>query len=968
MLFRHMSDLPLPPRGADTARRTRRRAPRVAPTLRAAVAATLERLEERIVMSTALEGDADVFLLEEPLVAEPVEPITADPLILDPLIMPPPEEPITSDALTEPLVTEEPATSVASTTNLPPVAVDDYFEMDEDTVLVQSVLGNDYDPEGDTIRAVDAAYPSFEAGSLDWEGETGRFTFRPNANFNGLAFFTYFLLDSGNKSSHLATVKIKVKAVNDAPTLEPIAGQSVGEGSAVSFSASAFDLRVNPTNWDSDVPSESPGLIAEATAIEGTSLTYSLVGAPAGAAIDPVTGLFSWAAADAGVHTFDVVATDNGSPALSASRTVTIEVSDVVPTAAIGGATAGSVEGSAIAMTSIVTGAGGGADTFTYEWVVMRDGAAVASGTSADFSFTPDDNGTYSVNLLVTDDDGAAANADVVVTVSNAAPMATITDSPDSAAEGSFIGLVGAVTDPGKGDTHTYAWEVKKDGVPYHSSTGPTLDFLPGDNGSYVVTLVITDDDLDVSEATSATIDVLNVAPTVVIDDTPDSGSGGPAVRIAGEPIKLMGHGFDPGFGDTLTYAWSVTREGASFATGSGSAFTFTPDVGGTYAVRVTVSDDDGGTDTDTASIFVINVVAVDMILAPSPVDENGVVTLSGNVGGGDVSGGYGLVINWSDGTTSTLHSADGSFSVPHQYLDDNVADAYAVSVVATDSAGRTGSARATIGVRNVAPVAAITNFVLGAVHPLGTSLPLTGRFTDAGTLDTHTASFLITSPDLATPISVPAVVNADGTVSANYSFDQPGVYQLWLTVIDDDGGMATVGTVGTSDAVIMIADAVVGSTEGKTIGGGWYYSAAGSYAPNATLTGRAYFSFVAKYEEGDSEPQGRTMFKFRNLLFRSNGYDSLDIDGDRASIQGVGSINGAGSYGFRITVIDGSSNGGDCDGDNGADGAVNPEDRIRVQIWNLATGAFVYDTHMGDEDDAAPTTELDGGSVHVWA
>ena len=63
-----------------------------------------------------------------------------------------------------------------------------------------------------------------------------------------------------------------------------------------------------------------------------------------------------------------------------------------------------------------------------------------------------------------------------------------------------------------------------------------------------------------------------------------------------------------------------------------------------------------------------------------------------------------------------------------------------------------------------------------------------------------------------------------------------------------------------------------------------------------------------------------------------------------------------------------GSADGGDCDGDDASDGAVNPEDRIRVQIWDIRTGVFVYDTDMGDEDDAAPTTELDGGSVHVWA
>src|SRR5262249_8809631 len=62
------------------------------------------------------------------------------------------------------------------------------------------------------------------------------------------------------------------------------------------------------------------------------TLTYSLENAPAGASIDPVTGVFTWTPTEAqgpGSYTFTVRATDNGSPPLSDARTVTVTVNEV---------------------------------------------------------------------------------------------------------------------------------------------------------------------------------------------------------------------------------------------------------------------------------------------------------------------------------------------------------------------------------------------------------------------------------------------------------------------------------------------------------------------------------------------------------------------------------------------------------------------------------------------------------------
>src|ERR1043166_3168619 len=64
-------------------------------------------------------------------------------------------------------------------------------------------------------------------------------------------------------------------------------------------------------------------------------------------------------------------------------------------TVAIAAASLTGPEGSPIALTSTVTGA----TSPTYAWTVVKDGAATAyaTGTDANFTFTPNDNGSYVV-------------------------------------------------------------------------------------------------------------------------------------------------------------------------------------------------------------------------------------------------------------------------------------------------------------------------------------------------------------------------------------------------------------------------------------------------------------------------------------------------------------------------------------------------------------------------------------------
>lgn len=100
--------------------------------------------------------------------------------------------------------------------NEPPVANDDAYITDEDTVLIVSapgVLGNDADIDADLLTASVVSGPT--DGSVTFKPD-GSFTYTPSMDFNGLDVFTYRAYD-GEYHSNIATVTIEVTSVNDAP-------------------------------------------------------------------------------------------------------------------------------------------------------------------------------------------------------------------------------------------------------------------------------------------------------------------------------------------------------------------------------------------------------------------------------------------------------------------------------------------------------------------------------------------------------------------------------------------------------------------------------------------------------------------------------------------------------------------------------------------------------------------------------
>jgi hypothetical protein len=248
------------------------------------------------------------------------------------------------------------------------------------------------------------------------------------------------------------------------------------------------------------------------------------------------------------------------------------------------------------------------------------------------------------------------------------------------------------------------------------------------------------------------------------------------------------------------------------------------------------------------------------------------------------------------------------------------------------------------VAVHNVAPTIDVLTAPVDPVSIDEQPISIEVAWSDPAALDTHNVTwqwgdggsdmlFAATSP-----------------VSYTHTYTEVGVFDLTVTVVDDDDGVASLPY-----KYIVIYDPY----GGFVTGGGWIWSEAGSCRLTSeceATEGKASFGFVSRYKRGASEPTGETEFQFEagNLSFYSDSYEWLVIAGASARFKGVGTINGAGEYGFLLTATD---------------AALTPStgvDLFRIKIWDRASDEVVYDNRPNESDDSFGGTEIGGGNIKL--
>ena len=190
---------------------------------------------------------------------------------------------------------------VTELNSVPALVVPSDRVIDELVTLVVTNQAFDSDIPANTLTFSLTAGPA--GANLD--PATGVLTWTPAEDQGGTTnVFTVRVTDNGTPTlSASRSFTVVVKDVNVAPVLPIIANRTNDIGTTVTFTVTATD---------SDLPANT--------------LTYSLTSAPAGATIDSNTGVFSWTipGPNTSTNNFTVMVADNGTPALSATRTFTI--------------------------------------------------------------------------------------------------------------------------------------------------------------------------------------------------------------------------------------------------------------------------------------------------------------------------------------------------------------------------------------------------------------------------------------------------------------------------------------------------------------------------------------------------------------------------------------------------------------------------------------------------------------------
>jgi len=440
------------------------------------------------------------------------------------------------------------------------------------------------------------------------------------------------------------------------------------------------------------------------------------------------------------------------------------------------------------------------------------------------------DDGVYTVTLKVTDDIGASTTDTCDVTVYNMAPVIE-SFGPLVVNEGSPITISAVVTDPGSDDlTLTWEWgdgtsptstvlyndeigpepvyetssnEIKSPAGTYPYSVSDGVTHTYGDNSIYTITFTAVDDDGGVTIYTTA-IDVSNVAPSITEFTIPDSVNEGAGIACEAEV-------YDPG-SDDLTFTWEfelgTTVTNIYYNDGVGPdppespegtyPFSATDSVShtyndnGEYLLSLTVMDDDGGITTYSTTIIVYNVVPTITPFGPFVVDEGSVLDVTAfctDPGSDDLTftwefenGPTVMEVFYNDGLGSDPYPSpwgtspfSATSSAGHTYDDNGF---FTLTLTVEDDDGGVTIYSTDITVNNVAPTAFAE---YDQTVDEGVEAIFVGDYTDPGTADTHI--FMWDFGD-GSPGS--------SELSPTHTYGDNGVYTVYFTVVDDDGGANT--------------------------------------------------------------------------------------------------------------------------------------------------------------------------------
>ena len=317
-------------------------------------------------------------------------------------------------------------------------------------------------------------------------------TFTPVVDGN----YTFDLNVSNVNGSSVDSIVVSVINPNAAPVANAGTNQNVATPSSVTLNGSAS------SDANGDTLTFAWTLVSEP---DGSSITL--------ANANTVSPTFT-ANVD-GVYEFSLVVNDGQVDSAGVTVSVTASTLNIAPIANAG-IDQNVPVGATVSLDGNSSSDANDGDVLTYAWTLVRpalSNAILTSETSAFPSFTADEAGIYSIQLIVKDDENLSSAIDtVVVTVSitNSAPTANA-GVDGTVYQNAAYTLDGSGSFDSDGDTITYAWSIFTGGSgSFSDDTVVNPTFTPAQSGAYVLQLVVNDGDL-LSNVDKMTLTVLAV-------------------------------------------------------------------------------------------------------------------------------------------------------------------------------------------------------------------------------------------------------------------------------------------------------------------------------------------------------------------------------------------------------------------------------------------------------------------------
>ncbi|GAA0477594.1 hypothetical protein GCM10009096_19360 [Parasphingorhabdus litoris] len=638
-------------------------------------------------------------------------------------------------------------------TNPPPVAANDGpIAVTEDTPLDIDVLGNDTDPDGDTLTVTLAT-----AGHGDVTiNPDGTINYAPDPDYNGPDTITYTISD-GNGGTSTATVEINVGSVNDDPVASPIAPRDNVDGATVSVSVAA--------NF-SDV--------------DGDPLTFTASGLPAGLSIDAnglITGTIDSGASqvNGGVYTVTITADDGNGGTVDQDFTWTITNP---PPIAVND-TASTSEDLPVNIAVLANDNDPDGDTLSVTTASAANGTVVIrpDGT-IDYTPNQDFNGTDTITYTISDGNGGTSTATVTVTVGpvNDPPVA-VNDATVTDEETPVTIPVLANDSDVDGDPLTVTNASSPDGTVVINPDG-TVTFTPNPdfNGQTTIAYTISDGQGGTATATvNVTVNPVN-DPPVANDDVATTPEDTPVT------LNVLGNDTDVD-GDPLIVTGATSPDGQVTINPDGAVtFTPNPNFNGTTTVTYTISDGNGGTATATVTLTVDPVndapVATPDI---AQTDEDTPVTVSVLDNDSDADGDPLTVTAASAPNGTVVINPDGTVTYTP---DPNFNGIDTITYTVSDGNGGFATTTATVTVNPVNDVPVAVNDNVTTPEDAPVTIPVLGNDTDAD-------GDPLTVTDASSPDGT-VVINPDGTVTFTPNPDFNGPTTITYTISDGQGGTST--------------------------------------------------------------------------------------------------------------------------------------------------------------------------------